>query len=107
MHGVMSDKDYNVILNCAYTNLNEEPRLPPSFRATKSDSQDTMKMLVDRVNANSQKILSRTVSIFSVEINYALLELCNGIHEESTLAHISVSIQRSSVFISFSVFLFC
>ncbi|XP_057544625.1 uncharacterized protein LOC130823840 isoform X3 [Amaranthus tricolor] len=90
LHGVMSDKDYNVILNCAYTNLNEEPRLPPSFRATKSDSQDTMKMLVDRVNANSQKILSRTVSIFSVEINYALLELCNGIHEESTLAHISL-----------------
>ncbi|XP_074301933.1 uncharacterized protein LOC141633346 isoform X1 [Silene latifolia] len=90
LHGVMSDKEYNVILNCAYTNLNEEPTLPPSFRACKSDPQDTMKLLVDRVNANSQNFLSRTVSIFAVEINYALLELCNGMQDESTLAHISL-----------------
>ncbi|KAL2906379.1 putative vacuolar protein sorting-associated protein 13F [Bienertia sinuspersici] len=90
LHGVMSDREYNVILNCAYTNLSEEPRLPPSFRTSKSDSQDAMKMLVNRVNANSQQFLSRTVSIVAVEINYALLELCNGIHEESTLAHISL-----------------
>ncbi|XP_021714350.1 uncharacterized protein LOC110682332 isoform X2 [Chenopodium quinoa] len=90
LHGVMSDKEYNVILNCAYTNMNEEPKLPPSFRASKSDPQDTMKLLVDRVNANSQNFLSRTVSIVAVEIKYALLELCTGIHEESTLAHISL-----------------
>ncbi|XP_010679516.3 uncharacterized protein LOC104894866 isoform X2 [Beta vulgaris subsp. vulgaris] len=90
LHGVMSDREYNVILNCAYANISEEPRLPPSFRACKSDPEDTMKLLVDRVNVNSQNFLSRTVSIVAVEINYALLELCNGIHEDSTLAHISL-----------------
>lgn len=94
----MSDREYNVILNCAYANISEEPRLPPSFRACKSDPEDTMKLLVDRVNVNSQNFLSRTVSIVAVEINYALLELCNGIHEDSTLAHISVSIKLFSTF---------
>ncbi|KAK9670363.1 hypothetical protein RND81_13G196500 [Saponaria officinalis] len=88
LHGVMSDKEYNVILNCAYTNMYEEPKLPPSFRTAISDPQDAMKLLVDRVNANSQNFLSRTVSIVAVEINYALLELCNGMQDESTLAHI-------------------
>lgn len=88
LHCVMSSKEYNVILNCANTNLYEEPRLPPSFRVSKSDRQDTLKLLADRVNANSQNFLSRTVSIFAVEVNHALLELSNGIHEESTLAHV-------------------
>ncbi|GAB4828173.1 hypothetical protein Ancab_035090 [Ancistrocladus abbreviatus] len=90
LHGVMLDKEYNVILNCVYTNLNEEPRLPPSFRASKSGSADTVRLLVDMVNANSQIFLSRTVSIVAVEVNHALLELCNGMHEESALAHISL-----------------
>ncbi|GAB2300237.1 hypothetical protein Dimus_034275 [Dionaea muscipula] len=88
LHGVILDKEYNIILNCAYTNLNEEPRLPPSFRSGKSGSADTMKLLVDKVNTNSQIFLSRTVSIVAVEVSYALLELCTGVHEISTLAHI-------------------
>ncbi|XWS14258.1 hypothetical protein CRYUN_Cryun36dG0107400 [Craigia yunnanensis] len=90
LHGVMSDKEYDVILNCAIMNLNEAPRLPPSFRGSKSGSKDTMWLLVDKVNMNSQMLLSRSVTIVAVEVNYALLELCNGIHEESPLAQIAL-----------------
>lgn len=90
LHGVMSDKEYGVIVNCTYMNLYEEPRLPPSFRGSKSNSKDTMRQLVDKVNLNSQMILSRTVTIMAVEVNYALLELRNGVHEDSPLAHISL-----------------
>jgi vacuolar protein sorting-associated protein 13A/C len=87
----MSDKEYKVILDCGYMNLCEEPRLPPSFRGCKSGSKDTMKMLVDKVNVNSQMLLSRTVTIVAVTVDHALLELCNGIEEESPLARIAVS----------------
>ncbi|XP_059444630.1 uncharacterized protein LOC132176414 [Corylus avellana] len=90
LHGVMSDKEYKVILDCGYMNLCEEPRLPPSFRGCKSGSKDTMKMLVDKVNMNSQMLLSRTVTIVAVIVDHALLELCNGIEEESPLARIAV-----------------
>lgn len=90
LHGVMSDKEYNIILDCTYMNLYEEPRLPPSFRGSKSSSKDTMRLLVDKVNMNSQTLLSHTVTIVAVQINYALLELCNGVHE-SPLAHLDVS----------------
>lgn len=91
LHGVMSDKEYKVILDCAYMNLCEEPRLPPSFRGSKSGSKETIKMLVDKVNMNSQMLLSRTVTIVVVIVDHALLELCNGIQEESPLARIAVS----------------
>lgn len=98
LHGVMSDKEYNVILNCTSMNLNEEPRLPPSFRGSKDGTGDTMRMLVDKVNMNSQILLSQTVNIMAVDINYALLELCNGIRE-APLAHIAVSLIHPLTFI--------
>ncbi|KAK8661863.1 hypothetical protein V6N13_091452 [Hibiscus sabdariffa] len=90
LHGVMSDKEYDVILNCSTMNLNEAPSLPPSFRGSKSGSGDAMQLLVDKVNMNSQMILSRSVTIVAVEVDHALLELCNGIHEESPLARIAL-----------------
>lgn len=88
----MSDKEYDVILNCFYMNISEEPKLPPSFRGGSSVPKDTIRMLVDKVNQNSQSFLSRTVTIMAVEVNNALLELYNGIDEESPLAQIAVSI---------------
>lgn len=91
----MSAREYKVILDCVYMNLYEEPRLPPSFRGGKSDSTDTIRLLVDKVNTNSQILLSRNVTIMVVSIEQALLELYNGIHEESPLAHIAVSIYNS------------
>ncbi|RAL47445.1 hypothetical protein DM860_013410 [Cuscuta australis] len=90
LHGVMSDKEYNVILDSLYVNFSEEPKLPPPFRSNKSASKDTIRLLADRVNMNSQILLSRTVTIMSVEVGYALLDLCNGVHEESHLAHIAL-----------------
>ncbi|KAA8527969.1 hypothetical protein F0562_035162 [Nyssa sinensis] len=89
LHAVMSDKEYNVILDCFYMNLYEKPILPPSFRGRKSSSKETMKLLADKVNTNSQIFLSRTVTIMAVEVDQALLELCNGVHE-SPLAHIAL-----------------
>lgn len=91
----MSNKEYNVILDCAYMNLSEEARLPPSFRGDKSGSNDTMRLLADKVNLNSQIFLSWTVTIVAVEVNYALLELCNCVPEESPLARIAVSFSFS------------
>ncbi|KAF9594340.1 hypothetical protein IFM89_030469 [Coptis chinensis] len=90
LHGVMSDKEYSVILDCAYMNLNEEPSLPPSFRGNIAAPKDTIRMLADKVNLNSQIFLSRTVTVVAVEVNYALLELYNGIDEESPLAHVAI-----------------
>ncbi|XP_062108869.1 uncharacterized protein LOC133819601 isoform X1 [Humulus lupulus] len=90
LHCVMTSKEYKVILDCAYMNLCEEPRLPPSFRGGKSGSKDTMRLLVDKVNTNSQNLLSRTVTISTVVVDHALLELYNGIHDESPLAHIAL-----------------
>ncbi|KEH32375.1 calcium-dependent lipid-binding-like protein [Medicago truncatula] len=90
LHGVMSDKEYKVILDCTTMNLSEEPRLPASFRGGKSGSKDTIKLLVDKVNLNSQNLLSQTVTIITVVGNHALLELCNGTDGESPLAHIAL-----------------
>ncbi|XP_028786889.1 uncharacterized protein LOC114742843 [Neltuma alba] len=88
LHGIMYAKEYKVILDCTYMNLSEESRLPPSFRGGNSASKDTIRLLVDKVNMNSQLLLSQTVTIMAVFVNHALLELCNGIDEASPLAHI-------------------
>ncbi|KAK9139107.1 hypothetical protein Scep_008788 [Stephania cephalantha] len=90
LHALVSDKEYNVILDCALMNLAEEPKLPPSIRGNLSASKDTMRMIADKVNLNSQYFLSRTVTIITVEVNYALLELCNGTDEDSPLAHLAL-----------------
>ncbi|XP_052204938.1 uncharacterized protein LOC127809843 isoform X2 [Diospyros lotus] len=90
LHAIMSNKEYNVIIDCVYMNLSEQPKLPPTFRQSKSISKDTMKLLVDKVNMNGQVLLSRTVTKIEVEVDHALLELCNGVHEDSALAHIAL-----------------
>lgn len=92
LHAVMSDKEYNVSLNCALMNLCEQPTLPPSFRNSNSSAKDTIKLLADKVNMNSQVLLSRTVTMMAVELDYALLELCYGADKESPLAHVIVSL---------------
>ncbi|CAL5415223.1 unnamed protein product [Camellia sinensis] len=90
LHAVMSDKEYNVILDCFYMNLSEQPKLPPSFRGSKSGSKETMRLLADKVNINSQILLSHTVTIIEMEVDHALLELCSGVHEDSPLAHVAL-----------------
>ncbi|KAL8152479.1 LOW QUALITY PROTEIN: hypothetical protein V2J09_010239 [Rumex salicifolius] len=90
LHILMLDKEYHVILDCATTNLNEEPRLPPSFRSAKPGSEDSMKLLVNKVYTDSQSLLSQTVTIMAVRISHALLELCNAANEGSRLAQIAL-----------------
>lgn len=90
LHGVMSDKEYDIIVSCTTMNLFEEPKLPRDFRGNSSGPKDQMRLLVDKVNLNSQTIMSRTVTILAVDINYALLELRNSVNEESPLAHVAV-----------------
>lgn len=93
LHSIMSDKEYNVIVNCFYMNISEIPKLPPSFRGRTSVPKETIHMLADKVNVNSQVLLSRTVTLMTVEVSYALMELYNGFDKGSPLAHISVSFQ--------------
>lgn len=90
----MSDKEYSIIIECSSANLCEVPNLPPSFRGSNSNSMDTMRLLADKVNLNSQMVLSRSVTIVGVEVKHALLELCNGIDQESPLAHIAVRVHQ-------------
>ncbi|KAJ8645273.1 hypothetical protein MRB53_007021 [Persea americana] len=90
LHCVMSDKEYSIILDCANMNLSEEPRLPPCFRSHTSNQKDSMRILADKVNLQSQILLSSTVFQLAVEVDYALLELCNRIDEDSPLAQIAL-----------------
>ncbi|MQL90982.1 hypothetical protein Taro_023594, partial [Colocasia esculenta] len=100
LHCLMSDKEYNVILDCAYMNISEEPKLPPSFRDA---PKDPMRILADKVQINSQILLSRTVAVVVLEIQNALLDLHNCLDEESPLAHVALeglwlSYRRTSLF---------
>ncbi|EOA39345.1 hypothetical protein CARUB_v10012395mg [Capsella rubella] len=90
LHAVISDKEYDIIVSCTSMNLFEEPKLPPDFRGSSSGPKAKMRLLADKVNLNSQMIMSRTVTILAVDINYALLELCNSVNEESPLAHVAL-----------------
>lgn len=90
LHAVVSDKEYSVISSCVTMNLSEEPNLPPNFRDTNSGSTDTIRLLADKVNMTSQVFLSRSVNIMAIQLDYALLELCNGIQEDSPLANITL-----------------
>ena len=104
LHGVMSDKEYDIIVSCTTMNLFEEPKLPPDFRGNSSGPKDQMRLLVDKVNLNSQTIMSRTVTILAVDINYALLELRNSVSEESPLAHVEVRASEPDPSISLYIF---
>lgn len=95
----MSDKEYNVISTCISMNLSELPNLPPSFRENLTETKESIRMLSDKVNLkyNSQLLLSRTVFVIGVDIQYALLELRNGPDAESPLAQIVVSSTNHSL----------
>lgn len=58
-------------------------------------------MLADKVNLkyNSQLLLSRTVFVIGVDIQYALLELRTGPDAETPLAQIAVSSTYHNLFI--------
>ena len=88
----MSDKEYSVMTSCISTNLSDTPNLPPSFRENVNRTKESMRLLADKVNLNNHLLLSRTVVIMTVNIQHALLELCNGQDGGSPLAELAVSI---------------
>ncbi|XP_015689233.1 uncharacterized protein LOC102707936 [Oryza brachyantha] len=90
LHGIMSDKEYNVITSCISTNLSEAPNLPPSFRDNVNRTKDSIRLLADKVNLNNHLLLSRTVVVMTVDVQYALFELRNGPDAESPLAELAV-----------------
>ncbi|WVZ75446.1 hypothetical protein U9M48_023496 [Paspalum notatum var. saurae] len=90
LHGVMSDKEYNVITNCISTNLSEPPNLPPSFRDNVNRTKESIRLLADKVNLSNHSLLSRTVVVMTVDVQYALLELRNGPDTESPLAELAL-----------------
>ncbi|XP_078179744.1 uncharacterized protein LOC144573852 isoform X2 [Carex rostrata] len=92
LHGVMSGKEYNVISTCVSMNLCELPNIPPSFRENPTETKESIRMLADKVNLkyNSQLLLSRTVFVIGVDIQYALLELRTGPDAETPLAQIAL-----------------
>ncbi|KAJ3675683.1 hypothetical protein LUZ60_004725 [Juncus effusus] len=90
LHGVMSDNEYNVISTCITMNLCEIPNIPPSFRENPTGTKESIKILADKVNHNSQLLLSKTVFVIGVDVQYALLELYNGPDAESPLAQIAL-----------------
>lgn len=47
LSGVMSHKEYLVIIDCASTNMSELPNLPPTFRAVASEPSDEERMLLE------------------------------------------------------------
>jgi len=91
----MSDKEYNVTTSCISTNLSETPNLPPSFRENVNRTKESIRLLADKVNLSNHSLLSRTVVVMTVDVQYALLELCNGPDAESPLAELAVSIPKS------------
>jgi hypothetical protein len=93
----MSDKEYNVTTNCISTNLSETPNLPPSFRENVNRTKESIRLLADKVNLSNHLLLSRTVVVMTVDVQYALLELRNGPDAESPLAELAVSILKNSV----------
>uniref|UniRef100_A0ACD5YZI2 Uncharacterized protein n=1 Tax=Avena sativa TaxID=4498 RepID=A0ACD5YZI2_AVESA len=90
LHAVMSDKEYSVMTSCISTNLSETPNLPPSFRENVNRTKESIRLLADKVNLNNHLLLSRTVVIMTVNVQYALLELCNGPDAESPLAELAL-----------------
>ncbi|KAL6634351.1 hypothetical protein ACP70R_027022 [Stipagrostis hirtigluma subsp. patula] len=90
LHAVMSDKEYNVITNCISTNLSETPNLPPSFRENVVRTKESIRLLADKVNLNNHSLLSRTVVVMTVDVQYALLELRNGPDADSPLAELAL-----------------
>jgi vacuolar protein sorting-associated protein 13A/C len=90
LHAVMSDKEYSVMTSCISTNLSDTPNLPPSFRENVNRTKESIRLLADKVNLNNHLLLSRTVVIMTVNVQYALLELCNGRYAESPLAELAL-----------------
>ncbi|KAL3679175.1 hypothetical protein R1sor_022131 [Riccia sorocarpa] len=100
--GVMSDKEYLVIIDCASTNVSEPPNLPPTFREDTGESwaghQEFMHLEpaqeadepTQPSNNGGQGVLTWTKSRWNVDIRQVELELYNGVEREFPLARLEI-----------------
>ncbi|PTQ34792.1 hypothetical protein MARPO_0076s0036 [Marchantia polymorpha] len=102
--GVMSDKEYLVIIDCASTNVSEQPNLPPTFRedigASEVGNQEFMNLepaqetdehlTVHASNTDGQPVLTWTKTRVNIDIRHVELELYNGVEREFPLARLEI-----------------
>ncbi|KAH9312826.1 hypothetical protein KI387_027861 [Taxus chinensis] len=103
LHGVMSDKEYMVIMDCASSNISEEANLPPNVREVPERTSRIQQVgkPIAQVKLNqsiathedqerSENGLSRTLVLATIKIQNASMELYNGIDRESPLARMDL-----------------
>ncbi|CAM6102066.1 unnamed protein product [Calypogeia fissa] len=103
LYGVMSDKEYLVIIDCASTNLAEQPNLPPSFRDNAASSdisdqefmhletpQDSDEQVAQTPGRDGQALTSWTKMRWNVDVRHVELELYVGVDRDSPLARLEI-----------------
>lgn len=102
--GVMSDKEYLVIIDCASTNVSEPPNLPPSFRDNagasetsnqefmnlESPQQDSDEPVAQVPGSDGQTLTSWTKMRWNIDVRHVELELYVGVDRDSPLARLEV-----------------
>ncbi len=106
LSGVMTHKEYLVIIDCASTNLSEVPNLPPTFReaARMSETSDEEKMLLETPGEFEDDKITVTTRSFdpvspagaytkmrvTVDVRRVELDLYIGLESETPLARLEV-----------------
>jgi vacuolar protein sorting-associated protein 13A/C len=106
LSGVMTHREYLVIIDCASTNMSEVPNLPPTFRDTArmSEISDEEKMSLETAGESEDDkatILSRNTDpdtaafVFTkmrvnVDVRQVELDLYVGLESETPLARLEV-----------------
>jgi vacuolar protein sorting-associated protein 13A/C len=101
--GVMSDKEYLVIIDCASTNVSETPNIPPSFRdnATASEissqeflllepAQESDEQVAQGPGSHGQELSAWTKMRWNVDVRHVEIELYVGVDRDSPLARLEV-----------------
>ncbi|KAG0568137.1 hypothetical protein KC19_7G189300 [Ceratodon purpureus] len=106
LSGVMTHKEYLVIIDCASTNLSEAPSLPPTFRepAKMSEISDAEKMLLEtpgEFEDDKTTVSTRSIDPVSaagaytkmrvtVDVRQVELDLYIGLESETPLARLEI-----------------
>lgn len=106
LSGVMTHKEYLVIIDCASTNVSEVPSLPPNFRepARMSEISDEEKMLLEtpgEFEDDKATVITRSIDPVSaagaytkmrvtVDVRQVELDLYIGSESETPLARLEV-----------------
>ncbi|XP_024384462.1 uncharacterized protein [Physcomitrium patens] len=106
LSGVMTHKEYLVIIDCASTNLSEEPHLPPTFREPPRTSEisDEEKMLLEtpgEAEDDKSAVSTRNIDPASaaaaytkmrvtVDVRQVELDLYIGLESEIPLARLEI-----------------